>query len=177
MKIKHLIVAAVAVVALAGCSQPKDYGWIKVAVDRATVQLLQTAEEIGDTPMIPRSIWAGYDPAMLEKQLEKDFDTFKDSLRKKAAPELLGKRRLAGVYDWTSGFYPGSLWYVYEFTGNEAVKEAAVKFTNLLFPVSHYTQTHDLGFMINCSYGNAHRLMPCDTIPEVLVRTADNLCS
>ena len=100
MKIKHLIVAAVAVVVLAGCSQPKDYGWIKVAVDRATVQLLQTAEEIGDTPMIPRSIWAGYDPAMLEKQLEKDFDTFKDSLRKKAAPELLGKRRLAGVYDW-----------------------------------------------------------------------------
>lgn len=177
MKIKHLIVAAVAVVALAGCSQPKDYGWIKVAVDRATVQLLQTAEEIGDTPMIPRSIWAGYDPAMLEKQLEKDFDTFKDSLRKKAAPELLGKRRLAGVYDWTSGFYPGSLWYLYEFTGNEAVREAAVKFTNLLFPVSHYTQTHDLGFMINCSYGNAHRLMPCDTIPEVLVRTADNLCS
>ena len=177
MKIKHLIVAAVAVVAMTSCSQPKDYGWVKTGLDRAAAQLLWTAEEIADTNKIPRSIWAGYDAELLERQLEKDFETFKDSLRKKAAPELLGKRRLAGVYDWTSGFFPGSLWYAYELTGGEALKEAAVKFTNLLYPVSHYTQTHDLGFMINCSYGNAHRLAPCDTIPEVLVRTADNLCS
>ena len=178
MKIKHLIIAAIAVAAMTGCcSQPKDYGWIKTGLDRAAAQLLWTAEEIADTNKIPRSIWAGYDAELLERQLEKDFETFKDSLRKKAAPELLGKRRLAGVYDWTSGFFPGSLWYAYELTGGEALKEAAVKFTNLLYPVSHYTQTHDLGFMINCSYGNAHRLAPCDTIPEVLVRTADNLCS
>ena len=49
MKIKHLIIAAIAVVAMTGCcSQPKDYGWIKTGLDRAAAQLLWTAEEIAD---------------------------------------------------------------------------------------------------------------------------------
>lgn len=176
MKIRNILVAALAVVALTGCSQKNEYAWVKNGIDRATSQLLWTAEEIAETGKIPRSTWSGYDEEMLARQMERDFDTFKDSLRKKAAPELMGKRRLGTVYDWTSGFFPGSLWYVYEFTGREDVKAAAEKFTNLLLPVSHYTKTHDLGFMINCSYGNALRLAPCDTIPEVIVRTADNLC-
>ena len=30
--------------------------------------------------------------------------------------------------------------------------------------------------MVNCSYGNAHRLSPADTIRQILVQTADNLC-
>lgn len=80
------------------------------------------------------------------------------------------------MYDWTSGFYPGSLWYAYELTGKDSLKAAATKFTNLLNPVRYYTGTHDLGFMINCSYGNAKRLSPNDTINAVIVETADNLC-
>ena len=67
MKLKHLIVAAVAVVAMTSCSQPKDYGWVKTGLDRAAAQLLWTAEEIADTNKIPRSIWAGYDAELLER--------------------------------------------------------------------------------------------------------------
>ena len=47
----------------------------------------------------------------------------------------------------------------------------------MLNPVRYYTGTHDLGFMINCSYGNAERLSPNDTISAVMVETAENLCS
>lgn len=43
-------------------------------------------------------------------------------------------------------------------------------------PVRYYTGTHDLGFMVNCSYGNAERLAPNDTIAAVMKETADNLC-
>ena len=46
---------------------------------------------------------------------------------------------------------------------------------NLLNPVRYYKGTHDLGFMINCSYGNAERLAPNDTIKAVMKETADNL--
>ena len=88
-----------------------------------------------------------------------------------------GTLNLVPSKDWTSGFFPGTLWYTYELTGDNALKTQAVKYTNMLNPVRYYTGTHDLGFMINCSYGNAKRLSPNDTISAVMVETAENLCS
>ena len=73
-------------------------------------------------------------------------------------------------------FFPGNLWYAYQLTGIEDLKKDAVKFTNYLYPLKDYKGTHDIGFMVNCSYGNAHRLSPADTIRQILVQTADNLC-
>ncbi|MBO5193446.1 MAG: glycoside hydrolase family 88 protein [Bacteroidales bacterium] len=177
MNLRHSIfIIASAMFIFNGCGN-SEYGWVKKGLDTARIQLKATAEEIEGEGMLPRSIWVGYDMDMLERQLERDRKTFQDSLRAYPAAEKLGKRRLCGIYDWTSGFYPGSLWYAYELTGDEELKEAAVKYTELLNPVRHYTGTHDLGFMMNCSYGNALRLSPNDTIPAVLINTADNLCS
>ena len=171
---KYLILIASAIMIMAGC-QKEDYSWIKTGVDRATYQLLLTAERIDGTGQMPRSIWSGYDLDMLKYQLGKEV--FKDSLRAHPSADKLGTLRLCGIYDWTSGFFPGSLWYTYEMTGNEELKEAAIKYTNILNPIREYTGTHDLGFMMNCSYGNALRLSPNDTIPAVLIQTAENLCS
>src|SRR5690554_232563 len=56
--------------------------------------------------------------------------------------------RLDDIYDWTSGFFPGSLWYMYELTGDDYFKEEASKFTGYLHDIRYYTGTHDLGFMI-----------------------------
>ena len=68
------------------------------------------------------------------------------------------------------------MWYAYELTGNDTLKTQAIQYTNLLNPVRYYKGTHDLGFMVNCSYGNAERLSPNDTIAAVMRETADNLC-
>ena len=174
MKARNIILAAVLALTAIGC-QKDDYSWIKTGIERAQHQLMLTAGEIDGTEKLPRSIWVGYDFAKLQEQLEKEI--LIDSLRAQPAAEKIGTRRLCGIYDWTSGFFPGSLWYIYEFTGNEAVKAEAIKFTELLNPVREYTGTHDLGFMMNCSYGNALRLSPNDTIPAVLIQTAENLCS
>ena len=174
MKIRTFITTILIAVIAIGC-QKDDYQWVKTGIERAQHQLMLTAAEIDGTGKLPRSIWVGYDFAKLQEQLEKEI--FVDSLRPQPAAEKLGRRRVCDIYDWTSGFFPGSLWYVYEFTGDEAVKAEAVKFTELLNPIRKYTGTHDLGFMMNCSYGNALRLSPADTIPAVLVETADNLCS
>lgn len=177
MKIKRNIVFLAAIALLWSCQQaPKeDYGWIKKGIDVASVQLKQTAREIDGIGALPRSIRTGYDMDFLVRQLEKDPKTFKDSLRKQPATAELGNRRLCSVYDWTSGFFPGSLWYTYELTGDNELKTEAIKYTTLLNPVRYYTGTHDLGFMINCSYGNALRLAPNDTIVAVMKETSDNL--
>ena len=175
MKLKQIIIATgISALALSAC-KTEDYQWIKTGVERAQHQLMLTASELDGTGKLPRSIWVGYDFAKLQEQLEKEI--FVDSLRPQPAAEKLGRRRVCDIYDWTSGFFPGSLWYVYEFTGNEDVKAKAIQFTELLNPIRKYTGTHDLGFMMNCSYGNALRLSPADTIPAVLEETADNLCS
>ena len=60
--------------------------------------------------------------------------------------------------DWTSGFLPGALWLLYEHTGDEQLKTYADIFTRRLEELKDYTGTHDLGFMVFCSYGNAYRL-------------------
>lgn len=86
--------------------------------------------------------------------------------------------RLDNIYDWTSGFFPGSLWYIYELTGNDFFKNEASKFTGYLHDLRYYTGTHDLGFMVYCSYGNELRLTGGDTTAvPVMVQTADNLIS
>lgn len=64
----------------------------------------------------------------------------------------------AAPRDWTSGFFPGVMWLLYEHTGDEQLKEYADVFTRRLEGLKDYTGTHDLGFMIFCSYGNAYRL-------------------
>ena len=70
----------------------------------------------------------------------------------------LGKYKFSGITDWVSGFFPGTCWILYEQTGNEAMKALAEKHTlklaDLTAPgtVTH----HDIGFMVNCSYGKAY---------------------
>lgn len=85
--------------------------------------------------------------------------------------------RVENLYDWTSGFFPGSLWYAYELTGQEELKTQAEYYTSLLSGVQHYTENHDVGFMMMCSYGNQQRLHANDSIPPILVNTAKSLIS
>lgn len=59
---------------------------------------------------------------------------------------------------WTSGFYPGSLLYIYEYTKDTATLKEAERRLAILEKEKHYTGNHDLGFMMYCSFGNAYRL-------------------
>lgn len=86
-----------------------------------------------------------------------------------------GDIRYVGMYDWTSGFYPGSLWYLYELTGEESWKKQALEYTLKLDSVQYYTRNHDLGFMMECSYGNAIRLTNNKEYDKVIVQSAKSL--
>ena len=178
MKHDYLFAVMALALGLTGCRQQaassaSQEAWIGHAKEVATCQLLSTATDLEDSLMMPRTRWSGYETVFLEKQLEHKVN--EDSIHANPPKELLGQRRLCSVYDWTSGFFPGSLWYAYELTGNDSLKAQAIRFTNKLNPVRNQTNTHDVGFMINCSYGNALRLAPNDTIKNVIIETADNL--
>jgi hypothetical protein len=60
--------------------------------------------------------------------------------------------------DWTSGFYPGTMWYMFELTGDSTWRTYARKYTEAIDTVKYMTWHHDVGFMVQCSFGNGLRL-------------------
>lgn len=88
-----------------------------------------------------------------------------------------GELITTNMYDWTSGFYPGNLWYLFELTGDTIWKSRAEKWTDSLEPLKTFTQHHDLGFMMYCSYGNAERLAPNTKYKDILIESANSLAS
>ena len=79
--------------------------------------------------------------------------------------------------DWTSGFYPGCLWYIYEYTGDEKFLEAAKKFTMNVEKEQFNGGTHDLGFMMYCSFGNGYRLTKEAGYRDVVIQSAKTLAT
>ena len=88
-----------------------------------------------------------------------------------------GTLKLVGAKDWTSGFFPGSLWYLYEYTGDAKWKSAAQNFTRRLESVKYYRGIHDVGFMLNSSYGNGYRLTGDPAYRNVLIQGAHSLAT
>ena len=77
--------------------------------------------------------------------------------------------------DWTCGFFPGTLWYLYELSGDSSWRIYAKKYTEALDSVKYMTTLHDTGFMIQCSYGNGYRLTGDSIYKDVIIRAAESL--
>lgn len=77
--------------------------------------------------------------------------------------------------NWTSGFFPGSLWFLYEHTRDPKWLAAAQDYTARLESVKLHRGTHDLGFLLGCSFGNGWRLTTNTAYREVLIQGARSL--
>lgn len=77
--------------------------------------------------------------------------------------------------DWRSGFFPGSVWYLYELTGDTTLLPLAQKYTNAIEEAKNLTWHHDVGFMVNCSFGNGLRIANIPGYKEVMIQTARSL--
>lgn len=75
------------------------------------------------------------------------------------------------AYGWTAGFYPAELWLMYERTADPAWLALARTWTKSLLPVSKWTGSHDLGFMIGLPAGLGMRLDP-DPAQRITYRRA-----
>jgi unsaturated chondroitin disaccharide hydrolase len=78
---------------------------------------------------------------------------------------------------WCSGFFAGSLWYLAEYTKDSAIKQLANNWTVALEKEQYNTQTHDLGFMLYCSYGNGLRLTHDAAYKPVMLNGAASLAT
>ncbi len=76
---------------------------------------------------------------------------------------------------WVSGFFPGTLWYLYEYSYNNEVKKWANKYTLRVKDQQFTTDNHDVGFMIFCSFGNAYRLTKDEAYLEAIHNASKSL--
>lgn len=90
---------------------------------------------------------------------------------------LMPKFKVVDAKDWTSGFYPGTLWEAYRLTGDEHLRTEAEKFTARLEGIQYYKGTHDLGFMVFCSFGQQQQTLHDAHSAEVIVEAANSLIS
>lgn len=144
----RIVLGCGAVALLAGCSSRGTREAI-APLDYCVAQAGKTAAAIPAYDSIPRNIATGQ-----------------------------SQWRYVNYRDWTSGFWPGILWYVYEYTGDTAWKMKAQAFTHTLRPVAFSKAAdHDIGFQLYCSYGNGYRLTGDTAYKVVLLAAADTLAT
>jgi hypothetical protein len=76
---------------------------------------------------------------------------------------------------WTSGFFPGSLWLLYEYTGDPEVRARALARTWAVEREKLNAGDHDIGFKIFTSFGQAWRLTGDTALVPVLLTAARTL--
>ncbi|MDP3433063.1 MAG: glycoside hydrolase family 88 protein [Bacteroidota bacterium] len=113
-----------------------------------------------------------------DNQLKRTLGELKDSsFMPRSMNSGQKKWSLVGIHDWTSGFWPGILWYDYEYFRNDRIKEKAIQYTEYLQPLVNPNQKvdHDIGFQIFCSYGNAYRLTGDEKYKKIILEAAAKL--
>jgi hypothetical protein len=97
----------------------------------------------------------------IEKQMKILCDVNEKAPKGKFARDWDDKKKaysFTSMTDWVSGFTPGVLWYLYEYTKKDEWKEKAIAETQKRECIRNYTGNHDIGFMLYCSAGNALRI-------------------
>ncbi len=78
---------------------------------------------------------------------------------------------------WTSGFYPGILWYMYDLTKEEKWKSEAIKRTEVFEDFKTINEHHDIGFMMFPAYGNGYIFGDKKEYKDILLTSAESLAS
>jgi unsaturated chondroitin disaccharide hydrolase len=86
-----------------------------------------------------------------------------------------GKHEYSGSGWWCSGFYPGTLLYLYEQTKDITLYNETLRILEPLKKEQYNKTTHDLGFMMFCSFGNAARIQSKPEYKDILINSAKSL--
>ena len=156
MKPKDIVIIICTCISLVSC-QPQLWDEVGSSLSYCHYQVERTLSEL-------KSRESGIDYTLMPRNIA---DTANVWHLRKATKE-----------EWCAGFWPGVLWYDYEYTGNPAIREEAEQFTASLEFLAHTpAYDHDLGFLIFCSYGNGYRLTGNPAYKQVILDTADTLAT
>lgn len=78
---------------------------------------------------------------------------------------------------WCSGFYPGSLLYIFAQTHDTALLREAQRALSIIEPNQYFKANHDLGFMMFCSFGNAYKLTGDPAYKKIILNSAASLAT
>lgn len=154
---KKIVIGLAVMLGLCTCAQrPSSTMDVKKALDYCAAQTQRTLTELTTD--------SGIDYTMMPRNIMAD--------------EQHWNCRKATKDEWCAGFWPGVLWYDYEYTQDKQIQEEAEKFTSSLEFLSKIPAfDHDLGFLVFCSYGNGYRLTKNPAYKQVILDTADTLAT
>lgn len=111
------------------------------------------------------------------RQVQKTLGSIRDSSQiPRSITNGKAQWRFVNYRDWTCGFWPGILWYNYEYSKDDKWKAEAERYSKALFPlVDSAAIDHDLGFQVFTSIGNGYRLTKNPLYKTILLRAADTL--
>jgi unsaturated chondroitin disaccharide hydrolase len=112
---------------------------------------------------------------VIEGHLWNSASTLTDTLRFPRTTSPDGRLKTVPSNDWTSAFYAGNLWQMYDLTKDKKWEKAARRWTAGLEKEKYNTRTHDLGFMLYCSFGNGLRLTNDPAYKDILIQGAKSL--
>src|SRR6478736_8881561 len=112
---------------------------------------------------------------LAKAQVEKSLAFYKDVKQTPRSTNPDGKLKTVPSNEWTSGFYAGNLWFMYDYTKDKKWEQAARQWTAALEKEKFNTHTHDLGFMLYCSFGNGYRLTKDPAYKDILIQGAKSL--
>jgi hypothetical protein len=98
-----------------------------------------------------------------------------DTLRFPRSTEASGRWATVHTRDWTAGFFPGMLWLVGDAQHDTSLLRSAERWTSALESTQLHARSHDIGFIMFCSYGNKLHVRPEDQDRRVLLRSAQTL--
>jgi hypothetical protein len=133
--------------------RPNSFAMFIATVFHATIVLSQPAFSSGNLDSLVQNA-LNVSLAHLEQSVAEVSDTA--LFPTYGTPQLAWKLKKSD--DWTSGFYPGCLWYAYEFSGDPRFERWARQWTASVEREKSNPETHDLGFKFMCSFGNGLRL-------------------
>jgi unsaturated chondroitin disaccharide hydrolase len=112
-----------------------------------------------------------------KRQLKRSVAEIQDSTKFARCTLEDGSWKTTRARDWTSGFFPGALWYMHEYTKDLFFKSAAERWTAGVTEQQWNTGTHDVGFVIFNSFGNGNRLYPTESYKKVILQAAQTLAT
>ncbi len=101
-----------------------------------------------------------------------------NSCKRRVIPRSLnqdGSLAMIHPHDWCSGFFAGSLWQIYDFTKDPVQRQQAISWTWPIEEAKWHKGTHDLGFMMNNSFGKGYELTGEQSYYDVLIQSAKTL--
>ncbi|MGM9764572.1 MAG: polysaccharide lyase family 8 super-sandwich domain-containing protein [Candidatus Cryptobacteroides sp.] len=157
----------------------------KIVVDSPCLYV-DDGEKVVKEKLAPRTVTPM--DSLMDKvfdRAEKQFLLMDENLSAKNSAEAIYPRSLDGNGElvtsgykwWCSGFFPGSLWLVYDYGRNGKIKALAEKYSEALEALKYRTDDHDVGFQLMCSFGNALRISGDKKYEDILVAGAKSLGS